>query len=184
MKPHLACAPHSPPCPAPRHAPCHAGRFQRLLCRRVTDTELLTCHTQRMVDWAQKEAARAGQRPPGMTGVPPVIHHRSRSLYINEFTADCARLSAGGCVDVARAVASGRARAGLAVVRPPGHHAESNTSQGFCIYNNAAIAARAAQAAGAARVLVVDWDIHHGNGTSEILLNEPSIMYMSIHRYE
>lgn len=89
----------------------------------------------------------------------------SPDTYVNAHTATCARLSAGGCVDVAVAVARGQARTGLAIVRPPGHHAESNVAMGFCFYNNAAVAARAAQAAGARRVCILDFDIHHGNGT-------------------
>jgi acetoin utilization deacetylase AcuC-like enzyme len=65
--------------------------------------------------------------------------------FVNQHTAMCAKLSAGACVDVAAAVTRGEARAGVAVVRPPGHHAESNTAMGFCFFNNAGIAARAAQ---------------------------------------
>lgn len=64
---------------------------------------------------------------------------------MNQHTAMCAKLSAGACVDVTTAVVRGKARAGIAVVRPPGHHAESNTAMGFCFFNNAGIAARAAQ---------------------------------------
>ncbi len=71
--------------------------------------------------------------------------------YVNQHTALCAKLSAGACVDVATAVARGEARAGVAVVRPPGHHAESNTAMGFCFFNNAGIAARAAQVRGTRR---------------------------------
>jgi histone deacetylase 6 len=66
----------------------------------------------------------------------------------------CAKLSAGACVDVAAAVTRGEARAGVAVVRPPGHHAESNTAMGFCFFNNAGIAARAAQVGGWAGLVV------------------------------
>jgi hypothetical protein len=73
----------------------------------------------------------------------------SPDTYCNAHTARCAALSAGACVDVTCEVVAGRARAGIAVVRPPGHHAESNTAMGFCFFNNAAIAARAAQAQGA-----------------------------------
>lgn len=73
---------------------------------------------------------------------------------------------------------------GAAIVRPPGHHAESNMAMGFCFFNNAAIAARAAQKAGARKVVVLDWDIHHGNGTQHIFEADPSVLYISIHRWE
>lgn len=65
-----------------------------------------------------------------------------------------------------------------------GHHAESNTAMGFCFFNNAAVAARAAQANGAHRVLILDWDVHHGNGTQHIFEEDPSVLYISLHRYD
>lgn len=65
-----------------------------------------------------------------------------------------------------------------------GHHAESGMAMGFCFFNNAAVAARAAQAAGAQRVIILDWDVHHGNGTQHIFEDDPSVLYMSIHRYD
>jgi histone deacetylase 6 len=65
-----------------------------------------------------------------------------------------------------------------------GHHAESNTAMGFCFYNNAAVAARAAQQAGASKVLILDWDVHHGNGTQHIFERDPSVLYVSLHRYD
>jgi histone deacetylase 6 len=77
--------------------------------------------------------------------------------YSNQHTAMCASLAAGSAAQVAQAVARGEATHGAAIIRPPGHHAESNTVMGFCFYNNAAVAARAAQAAGAERVVILDW---------------------------
>ena len=78
----------------------------------------------------------------------------------------------------------GEAAHGAAIVRPPGHHAESGMAMGFCFFNNAAVAARAAQRAGAKRVLIFDWDVHHGNGTQHIFESDPSVLYMSIHRWD
>ncbi len=78
----------------------------------------------------------------------------------------------------------GAVQNGAAIVRPPGHHAEGGMAMGFCYFNNAGLAARAAQAAGARRVLVLDWDVHHGNGTQHIFEHDPGVMYMSIHRYD
>ena len=78
---------------------------------------------------------------------------------------------------------SGRARNAFAVVRPPGHHAEPDQAMGFCLLNNAAIAAEAARRAGAARVLIVDWDVHHGNGTQDIFAARDDVLYMSVHQY-
>ncbi|XP_044477246.1 histone deacetylase 15 isoform X2 [Mangifera indica] len=104
--------------------------------------------------------------------------------YANEHSARAARLAAGLCADLASAVFSGRAKNGFALVRPPGHHAGVRQAMGFCLHNNAAIAALAAQAAGAKKVLIVDWDVHHGNGTQEIFEQNKSVLYISLHRYE
>lgn len=87
-----------------------------------------------------------------------------------------------GCLAVDE-VMSGRAANAFCAVRPPGHHAESYNAMGFCIFNNAVITARHAQKAhGAERVAIVDWDVHHGNGTQEIVWSDPSILYASTHQ--
>ncbi|HEU5320664.1 MAG TPA: histone deacetylase, partial [Methylomirabilota bacterium] len=77
---------------------------------------------------------------------------------------------------------AGRGHA-FAAVRPPGHHALANAAMGFCLVNNAVVAARWLQAMGRARVLIVDWDVHHGNGTQAIVEHDPSIRYVSLHQF-
>lgn len=104
--------------------------------------------------------------------------------YANEHSACAARLAAGLCADLASAIVSGRAKNGFALVRPPGHHAGVKDVMGFCLHNNAAVAALAAQAAGARKVLILDWDVHHGNGTQEIFEQNNSVLYISLHRHE
>jgi len=80
---------------------------------------------------------------------------------------------------------NGAVRNGMAVVRPPGHHAEMHEAMGFCLFNTIAIAARHARSAlGCKRVLIVDWDIHHGNGIQHAFAEDPSVLYFSVHRYE
>jgi len=76
-----------------------------------------------------------------------------------------------------------RARYGLALVRPPGHHARPGSAMGFCLLNNVAIAAAHARATGAERVAIVDWDVHHGNGTQEMFYRDPSVLYVSLHQW-
>ncbi|KAK1563016.1 hypothetical protein Q3G72_020851 [Acer saccharum] len=104
--------------------------------------------------------------------------------YANEHSARAARLAAGLCADLASAIFSGRAKNGFALVRPPGHHAGVSQSMSFFLHNNAAVAALAAQAAGAKKVLIVDWDVHHGNGTQKIFEQNKSVLYISLHRHE
>jgi len=94
-----------------------------------------------------------------------------------------ARLSAGGTMAAVAAVMEGRVRRAYALVRPPGHHAMSDRGMGFCVYGNAVVAARYAQQAhGARKVLVLDWDVHHGNGTQDAFWRDDSVLFLSLHQ--
>ncbi|CAH8354993.1 unnamed protein product [Eruca vesicaria subsp. sativa] len=103
--------------------------------------------------------------------------------YANEYSARASRLAAGLCADLAKEILSGRVNNGFALVRPPGHHAGIKHSMGFCLHNNA-VAALVAQAAGEKKALIVDWDVHHGNGTQEIFKQNKSVLYISLHIHE
>ncbi len=98
-------------------------------------------------------------------------------------TAEVAALAAGAAIQAVDAVLDGSHRSAAALVRPPGHHAESVRAMGFCFYNNAAVAAAHARARGLARVAIVDFDVHHGNGTQEIFYDDPSVLYVSTHQF-
>lgn len=96
---------------------------------------------------------------------------------------EVARLAAGGLCRAIEQVATGRFRNAFALIRPPGHHAERTNAKGFCLYNNVAIAARYAQKKlGLKRILIVDWDLHHGNGTQHCFEDDPSVLFVSIHQ--
>jgi acetoin utilization deacetylase AcuC-like enzyme len=92
--------------------------------------------------------------------------------------------AAGACVAAVEAVLKGADKNALCLVRPPGHHATPNRSMGFCLFNNIALAARhAIDSHKLDRVLIVDWDVHHGNGTQDIFYEDPNVVFYSIHRY-
>jgi acetoin utilization deacetylase AcuC-like enzyme len=96
---------------------------------------------------------------------------------------DAAMLAAGAAVGAVEEVWSGRVQNAFALVRPPGHHAEAQGAMGFCLLNNAAIAAEAARRLGAERVMVLDWDVHHGNGTQHVFEQRRDVLYLSSHQY-
>ncbi len=96
---------------------------------------------------------------------------------------DAAVLAAGAAVQAVEEVMAGRARNAFALVRPPGHHAEPDRAMGFCFLNNAAIAAEAALQLGARRVLIFDWDVHHGNGTQAAFWQRRDVLFMSAHQF-
>uniref|UniRef100_A0A8C2DES9 Histone deacetylase n=1 Tax=Cyprinus carpio TaxID=7962 RepID=A0A8C2DES9_CYPCA len=100
-------------------------------------------------------------------------------------TSTASRMAAGSVTELAFRVAKGELKNGFAVVRPPGHHADPSNPMGFCFFNSVAIAAKQLQQKlSASKILIVDWDVHHGNGTQEIFYNDPSVLYVSLHRYD
>jgi acetoin utilization deacetylase AcuC-like enzyme len=103
--------------------------------------------------------------------------------YTSPESYEIALLGAGAAVDAVERVSIGSQRAAVALVRPPGHHAERSRAMGFCLFNNAAIAAAHARAQGARRVAIVDYDVHHGNGTQHIFDADPHVLYLSTHQF-
>ncbi|XXF76742.1 histone deacetylase [Myxococcaceae bacterium GXIMD 01537] len=137
--------------------------------RSATDAELAAVHTPELLDSLHHLAGRTAQLDPD-TRVSPDSY-------------DAARLAAGASVQAVEAVWAGQARNAFALVRPPGHHAEPGRAMGFCLFNNVAIAAEAARRLGAERVLVLDWDVHHGNGTQAAFWERRDVLYQSVHQF-
>ncbi|XP_060100778.1 polyamine deacetylase HDAC10 [Heteronotia binoei] len=107
------------------------------------------------------------------------------AVFFHPTTYRCAKLAVGATLQLVDAVMSGTTRNGMALVRPPGHHSQRNAANGFCVFNNVAIAAKYAQRKyGVQRVLIVDWDVHHGQGIQYIFEEDPSVLYFSWHRFE
>lgn len=110
--------------------------------------------------------------------------HLDPDTYVVAGSYEAALASAGALVGVVEQVMGGQAQNGMSLMRPPGHHALAARGMGFCLFANVAIAARAAQAEfGANRVLIVDWDVHHGNGTEAIFYEDPTVAFFSTHQY-
>jgi acetoin utilization deacetylase AcuC-like enzyme len=103
--------------------------------------------------------------------------------YTSPETSEIALLAAGAAVDGVERVMGGGHKRVLAMVRPPGHHAEHDRAMGFCFYNNVAVAAAHAKTLGARRIAVVDYDVHHGNGTQHLFERDPDVLYVSMHQY-
>ena len=138
--------------------------------RPATDADLLRVHTQAHVD--------------------AIVATRGKATMIDEdtFTSpdseEVARLAAGAvCVGVDRALDGPAGSRALVLVRPPGHHAEADRAMGFCLYSNIAVGAAYARARGCGRVAIVDYDVHHGNGTQWIFYEDPTVLFVSSHQF-
>jgi acetoin utilization deacetylase AcuC-like enzyme len=151
--------------------PDMAWKFNGIDARMATDEELARVHCGAYIEAI---AATAGKP---LTMLDPDTMATAGSY-------DAARLAAGGVLNAIDAVISGEVDNAFALVRPPGHHAQPATAAGFCLFNNIAVGARHALARhGMKRILIVDWDLHHGNGTQEIFYDDRRILYFSTHQY-
>ncbi|XP_038878340.1 histone deacetylase 5 [Benincasa hispida] len=116
------------------------------------------------------------------------IASQLNSIYFNEESSEAAYLAAGSVIDVAERVAKGDLDSAIAIVRPPGHHAEHDEAMGFCLFNNIAVAAsfilNERPDLGIKKILIVDWDVHHGNATQKMFWEDPRVLFFSVHRHE
>jgi acetoin utilization deacetylase AcuC-like enzyme len=145
---------------------CTPGRFQPLTEQAVTQL-----HDPKQVAVIKQVAEYGGGHVDADTVLSPDSFH-------------VALAAAGACVSAVDAVLTGLDRTALCLVRPPGHHATQTASMGFCLFNNVALAAHHAKTAHhLSRLLIIDWDVHHGNGTQDIFYEDPQVMFFSIHRY-
>jgi acetoin utilization deacetylase AcuC-like enzyme len=144
--------------------------FERVESPAAPDEAITAVHPESYVRGIERLCARGG----GQIDFDTVV---------SEGSCEAARHAAGGAVELVQRLLDGRASNGFAVHRPPGHHATSDRSMGFCLFNNVAIAARhGLDAGGLDRVMIVDWDVHHGNGTNDIFHALDEVLFVSIHQ--
>ncbi|XP_029171772.1 LOW QUALITY PROTEIN: histone deacetylase 9 [Nylanderia fulva] len=170
-------------------------RCDRIRSRKASLDEIQTCHSEphallfgtnpmnrqklEMSKLAQLPIKSFVRLPCGGIGVD------SDTTWNEINTAPAARMAVGCVVDLASKTAIGDIKNGFAVVRPPGHHAETNQAMGFCFFNSVAIAARLLQQKyNIRKILILDWDVHHGNGTQQMFYDDPRVLYLSIHRHD
>ncbi|XP_035577526.1 polyamine deacetylase HDAC10 isoform X4 [Canis lupus baileyi] len=153
-------------------------RCLQLAPREASEAELGLVHSPEYVSLLRGTQALDTQELRALSG-------QYDAVYFHPSTFHCARLAVGAALQLVDAVLMGAVHNGLALVRPPGHHSQRAAANGFCVFNNVAIAARHAQQKhGLQRILIVDWDVHHGQGIQYIFEDDPSVLYFSWHRYE
>ncbi|MCB0177770.1 MAG: histone deacetylase [Anaerolineae bacterium] len=147
------------------------SQLTRVAARPATPNELQRCHHPLYIEMVEDTCRYGGGMLDGDT-------------YTNSFSFDAAIQAAGGVIELTKAVVKGELDNGFALVRPPGHHAVPSSAMGFCLFGTAAIAARSARRdLKLERVAVIDFDVHHGNGTQAILNEDPHIFFASSHQY-
>ncbi len=169
--------------------PGHPERPERIAALR---TALDGCNRRGLMRIEPRSASAedlALVHDPGYLGevAASALHERfafDADTWVSAASHDTARLAAGGVLALADAVMAGEVDNGLACVRPPGHHAEAGRAMGFCLFNNVAVAARHLQRRHhVERVMIVDWDVHHGNGTQHLFDADPTVLYLSLHQF-
>ena len=146
-------------------------QLSRLEGRAASEDEVALCHSREYIELTERDVA-ANSRT--LSTGDTTISARSREVALH---------AVGALLTAVDAVVGGKAKNAFCVVRPPGHHATPDRGMGFCIFNNVAIAARYAQRLhGIERVLIADWDVHHGNGTQDIFYSDPSVFFFSTHQ--
>ncbi|XP_038154361.1 histone deacetylase 6 [Cyprinodon tularosa] len=155
-------------------------RCHRIQARLATEEELAMCHSLRHIE--QMKAT---------TEMKPRDLHKLgdnfTSIFLCNQSFQCAQMAAGSCFNAVDSILTGQVRNCVAIVRPPGHHAERDVPCGFCLFNTAALTARYAQKNSQdsqLRILILDWDVHHGNGTQHMFEDDDSVLYISLHRYD
>src|SRR6266850_925876 len=146
-------------------------KIGRLKPKPAANEDIVRCHSEELIRGIENMAKQG-------------VDHIDVDTRISPESFEVARLAAGAAIAAVDTVMKEEGGRAFGLIRPPGHHATISKAMGFCLFNNAAIGARYAQAKyGVERVLIIDWDVHHGNGTQEIFWSDPTVFYFSTHQY-
>lgn len=152
--------------------------------REATEDEICTVHQSSHYAWVRSLSKKSTEE---LRAITKLMDAGRESIYVGSMTFEAALISAGGAIETCKAVVRGDVKNAFAVIRPPGHHAEYDCAMGFCMFNNVPIAARACQREypdKCRKILILDWDVHHGNGIQNIFYDDPNVLYISTHVYQ
>ncbi|KAL4805033.1 hypothetical protein BDV18DRAFT_141785 [Aspergillus unguis] len=154
--------------------------LKRISARNATEQEISLIHTEAHYAFVKSTKDMSDEEL-------IALEHTRDSIYFNKLTFAASLLSVGGAIETCLAVATRKVKNGIAVIRPPGHHAEHDKTMGFCLFNNVSVAARVCQQQlgdSCRKILILDWDVHHGNGIQKAFYDDPNVLYISIHVYQ
>ncbi|KAL4795013.1 hypothetical protein BDV19DRAFT_179123 [Aspergillus venezuelensis] len=160
--------------------PLVARPLKRINARNATEEEIVSVHTSAHYAFVESTKDMSDEEL-------IALEHTRDSIYFNKLTFAASLLSVGGAIETCLAVAQRKVKNAIAVIRPPGHHAEHDKTMGFCLFNNVSVAARVCQKQlgdSCRKILILDWDVHHGNGIQKAFYDDPNVLYISIHVYQ
>ena len=155
--------------------------MRRIRTRLATAEEILLVHSSEHYEWVM---ALGDKSEAELRALSREMDSGRQSVFVCGLSPLAASVSAAGAIEVCRHVVGGYARNAFAIIRPPGHHAEWDCAMGFCLFNNVPVAVRVVQkefGPACRRILILDWDVHHGNGIQNVFYDDPSVLYISLH---
>ncbi|KAL4747341.1 hypothetical protein BDW72DRAFT_182965 [Aspergillus terricola var. indicus] len=160
--------------------PLVARPLKRIHARNATEEEISLVHTAAHYAFVESTKDMSDEEL-------IALEHTRDSIYFNNLTFASSLLSVGGAIETCLAVAARKVKNAIAVIRPPGHHAEHDKTMGFCLFNNVSVAARVCQqrlGLNCRKIMILDWDVHHGNGIQKAFYDDPNVLYISLHVYQ
>lgn len=156
----------------------------RIPAREALESEICNVHLPQHYAWVRALSHKSTEE---LRQITKLMDLGRESIYVGSMTFEASLVSAGGAIETCKSVVAGEVKNAFAIIRPPGHHAEYDMPMGFCMFNNVPIAARCCQIEYpdiCRKILILDWDVHHGNGIQNIFYDNPNVLYISLHVYQ